>query len=168
LKHYDFNPDSQMSPGIAILHSMVTYNFQRLKLLVDGLTQAEIDYKGPNNELNSIAQLLRHLTVVDFHWVYRLQSSEIPLGYIAKYGSMYDADGKLPLVKNIPLQTLIDEYDQIQEMFREICMNLSDKDLLKVVPFENGNSSTVRWGIWHVADHSRHHCANIVHIKQML
>jgi uncharacterized damage-inducible protein DinB len=167
MQQYDLNPDTEMSPIIGLLHSMVTYNFIRLKRLVDGLTQEEIDYKGPKDEHNSIAQLLRHLVVVDLHWVYRLQSSEIPTKLKEKFGPMYDADGKLPMIKNVSLQTLIEEYDQIQEMFRELCKRIRDEDLLEVVPFQNGNSSTTRWGIWHIADHSRHHYANIAYMKKM-
>lgn len=168
MSQFDLKPDIRMTPTIGLLHSMVTYNYERLKRLVQGLTQDQIDYRGPDNDLNSISQLLRHLSVVDLHWVYRLQSLEIPKDYIAKYGPMYDSDGKLPYVKDIPLKTLIEQYDLIQEMFREVCMKLSDDDLLKDVPFENGHSSTVRWGIWHVADHSRHHYANIVHLKKRM
>jgi uncharacterized damage-inducible protein DinB len=168
LKQYDLNPEEHMAPIVGLLYSMVTYNYLRLKRLVDGLTQEGIDYKGPNNELNSIAQLLRHLAVVDLHWVYRLQSSDIPNELKEKFGPMYDQDGKLPLVNNISLKTLIKEYDHIQEMFRSVCEGLRDNDLLNVVPFENGNSSTVKWGIWHVADHSRHHYANIAYIKKLL
>jgi uncharacterized damage-inducible protein DinB len=107
------------------------------------------------------------LAVVDLHWVYRIQSSDIPTELKEKFGPMYDTDGKLPMIKNISLQTIIEEYNQIQEMLREVCKGLRDEDLLKVVPFENGNSSTIRWGIWHVADHSRHHYANIAYIKKM-
>ncbi|KIL36334.1 hypothetical protein SD71_08575 [Cohnella kolymensis] len=155
-----------MSPTVGLLHSMVTYNYQRLNRLVIGLTQDQIDYKGPNNELNSIAQLLRHLAVVDLHWVYRLQSSEVPSELTGKFGPMYDEEGKLPSVRNVPLHVLLEEYEQIQDMFREVCKKLSDADLDKVVPFENGNSSTIRWGIWHIADHSRHHYSSIVQLKK--
>jgi uncharacterized damage-inducible protein DinB len=168
LKQLDFDLNTEMSPVIGLLHSMVTYNYARLNRLIDGLTQDEIDYKGPMNELNSIAQLLRHLAVVDLHWVYRLQSFEVPTELIEKFGPMYDKDGKLPMIKYISLLTLMGEYDQIQRMFREVCRKISDEDLLKVVPFENGNTSTIRWGIWHIADHSRHHFANIVHMKKLL
>ncbi|OWA33536.1 hypothetical protein B9G55_22820 [Saccharibacillus sp. O16] len=139
---------------------MVIYNYQRLKRLVGGLTQEEIDYKGTNNELNSIAQLLRHLAVVDLHWVYRLQSMDIPKELKERFGSMYDADGKLPFIKDISLETLLGEYDYIQDQLKDVCTKLSDDDLVRIVPFENGNTATIQWAIWHVADHSRHHYAN--------
>ncbi len=165
MKVYDFTPEPQMSPVIGLLHAAVKYNYDRLKRMVDGLTQDEIDYRGPLGESNSIAQLLRHLMVVDLHWVYRLQSKEFPLELIKSFGPMYDQDGKLPMVKNIPLHALLDDYERIQQMFREVCLTLTDDDLPKTVPYENGNSATVRWGIWHIADHSRHHQA---HIQKLL
>jgi hypothetical protein len=145
LKIYDLHADPSMSPNIGLLHAMVVYNFQRLKRLVEGMTQDEIDYKGPHGELNSIAQLLRHLAVVDLHWVYRLQSASVPSELLEAFGPMNDEDGKIPLIKNVSLQTLLDEYMQIQEMFRGVCLKKTDDDLDEVVPFENGNRATVRW-----------------------
>ncbi|GJM69162.1 hypothetical protein HMSSN036_13780 [Paenibacillus macerans] len=166
MKQIDLQPVTGMSPVIGLLHAMVRFNFLRLKQAVEGLTQKEIDYKGPKGGQNSIAQLIRHLTVVDLHWVYRLQKAEVPAEYTAKFGPMYNADGKLPMVKNVPLQTLLEDYEQIQEMLKEVCLKLDDDELLKEVPYENGNTATVRWGIWHIADHSRHHYAHIVGLKK--
>lgn len=166
MKHLDLEPDSDMTPVIGLLHSMVIYNFERLKRLLAGMTQNQMDYKGPNHDQNSIAQLLRHLTVVDLHWVYRLQSRQVPTELQTKFGPMYDADGKLPTVTNIPLHTLVDEYEQVQAMLHHVCLNITDSDLDQTVPYEAGKTATVRWGIWHVADHSRHHYSNIVQMKK--
>lgn len=69
-----FDPVPRMSPTVGLLHAAVTSNYERLKRLVAGLNQTAIDYRGPQHQMNSIAQLLRHLAVVDLHWVYRLQS----------------------------------------------------------------------------------------------
>jgi uncharacterized damage-inducible protein DinB len=166
LKHYDFDPNPNMSSNTALLHSMITYNYQRLSRLVEG-TEDLLDYKGPTNDLNSIAQLLRHLAVVDLHWVYRLQSLEIPVKIKERFGPMYDDNGKIPMIVNIPLETLIDEYDQIQEQLKEVCMRITDEELNNTIPFENSYSASIRWGIWHVADHSRHHYANIAYLKKL-
>lgn len=168
MKVFDLEPDPQMSPTIGLLHATVKYNFRRLKRLVKDLTQEEIDYKGPNGKDNSIAQLLWHLAVVDLYWVFRLQSTSVPDELMEKYGPMYDDDGKLPNVARVSLKTLLDQYEVIQEMLREVCLKLTDEDLCREVPFENGNLATVRWGTWHIADHSRHHYANIVHMKKLV
>ena len=168
MKVFDLEPESQMSPAIGLLHATVKYNFLRLKRLVKDSTLEGMVYKGSSSEYNSIAQLLRHLAVVDLHWVYRLQSAKVPLELEEKYGPMYDESGKLPDVEEVRLQTLLDEYEVIQEMLRKVCLKLTDDDLCREVPFENGHRATVRWGIWHIADHSRHHYANIVHLKRMV
>jgi hypothetical protein len=81
---------------------------------------------------------------------------------------MYDDDGKLPSIKDIKFQTLIEEYDQSQKMIRDVCLMKTDNELDQVVPFENGNTATVRWGIWHIADHCRHHYSNIVQLKKFM
>jgi uncharacterized damage-inducible protein DinB len=155
-----------MSSNTALLHSMITYNYQRLRRLVEG-TEELVDYKGPTNDLNSIAQMLRHLAVVDLHWVYRLQSLEIPVQIKERFGPMYDDHGKIPMIENILLEILLDEYDEIQKQLKEVCLRIIDKDLNNTISFENGNSASIRWGIWHVADHSRHHYANIAHLKKL-
>lgn len=166
MRVYDFQPNSEMSPTIGLLHGMVTYNFERVARLVQGLTQKQLDYKGPGSNRNSIAQLLRHLAVVDLHWVYRLQSKDIPNEQKEQFGPMYDSLGKLPMVENLSLETMLEQYRQIQNLLTEVCKGLTDDKLEDLVPFENGNSATVRWGIWHIADHSRHHYANIAHLKK--
>ncbi|MCM3783429.1 DinB family protein [Neobacillus mesonae] len=166
MKHYDFEMNQEMDSTVGLLHSMVIYNFERLKRFVRDLSQEEIDYRAPKEEQNSIAQLLRHLAVVDLHWVYRLQAKEVPEVWIHKLGPMIAEDGSLPVVRNISLNTLIQEYEQIQEMFRNVCMSIRDSQLEEQVPFENGNTASIRWGIWHVADHSRHHYAQIGALKK--
>ena len=52
-------------------------------------------------------------------------------------------------------------------MFRLECIKLLEKDLTKVVSYENGQTATIRWGIWHIADHSRYHQAHISLLKKL-
>ena len=166
MKHYDLSPDLAMSPTVGLLHAMIDYNYRRLLRLVEG-TEELLDYRGPRGELNSIGQLIRHLTVVDLHWVYRLQSRQVPKAQIQRFGPMYDEDGKLPAVQGLTLTALLSEYEEVQEELKRLCRGLQDEDLERVVPFENGHSASIRWGIWHIADHSRHHYANIAHLKKV-
>lgn len=168
LRTYDFQPDLRISPQIGIYYAMVTSNYERLIKQVEGLTQEQIDDRGLTNDRNSIAQLLRHIAVVDLHWVFRLQKNGIPEKLSNEFGPMYDKDGKLPFIEKVPLQTLLNQYKHIHDLFRDVCMHLTDEQLEDIVPFENGRSATIRWGIWHVADHTRHHYANIVQAKRYL
>ncbi len=54
-----------MEPVVGMLYSMVDGNYKRLKTIVAGMSQEELDYKGPNQKYNSTAQLVRHLAYVD-------------------------------------------------------------------------------------------------------
>jgi uncharacterized damage-inducible protein DinB len=74
---FDLRPNNKMDHIIGLLHATVSDTYLRLKELVRDMTQEEIDYKGPNGDLNSTAQLLRHLAVVDLHWVYRLKGEPV-------------------------------------------------------------------------------------------
>ncbi|MBE5103368.1 DinB family protein, partial [Bacillus aryabhattai] len=62
-----------MESSVALLYATVADTYKRLKLLVMDVDQEELFFKGVNNEMNSIGQLLRHLAVVDLHWVYRFR-----------------------------------------------------------------------------------------------
>jgi hypothetical protein len=36
----------------------------------------------------------------------------------------------------------------------------------KAVNYENGVKATIRWGIWHIADHNRYHQAHINQLRK--
>lgn len=76
---------------------------------------------------------------------------------------MIDANNKLPLVKGKSRNTLIADYETVIKMLEETCTELTDADLNRVVLFghENEKQATIRWGLWHIADHSRYHQAHI-------
>jgi hypothetical protein len=63
----DLQLDDEMEPSVALLYATVADTYKRLKLLVMDVDQEELFFKGANNEMNSIGQLLRHLAVVDLH-----------------------------------------------------------------------------------------------------
>jgi uncharacterized damage-inducible protein DinB len=134
-----------------------------LQFITAGMPQEEVDYKGPNNSLNSTAQLIKHLMYVDLNWVYRLKGQPLPLSLKEQYGPMIDANNKLPMVKDKSLHLLLSDYEGVMQMLKETCVQLNDADLDRVVTFghENEKQATIRWGLWHIADHSRYHQANI-------
>ncbi len=80
---------------------------------------------------------------------------------------MIDPTGQLPSVQDTTTIDLINEYEKVQTMFRLECINLSEKDLTKVVSYENDQTATIRWGIWHIADHNRYHQAYIGLLKKL-
>ncbi|WP_316245034.1 hypothetical protein [Gracilibacillus massiliensis] len=60
------------------------------------------------------------------------------------------------------------ECQSLLVMFNDICLNLTDADLDKVVQFgfNNEKQATIRWGIWHMADHNRYHQAHINQLRK--
>ncbi|MDP4095401.1 DinB family protein [Paenibacillus sp. P96] len=164
---FDLAPQQGMTPVIGMLHAAVEDTYHRLQATCAGLSEEELYYKGPNGSLNSIAQLLKHLAVVDLHWVYRLRGESVPDELVQQFGPMATEEGRLPEIEGVPLEDLFSQYDRVQDMFRQACLILTDEDLERKVPYENGAEATVRWGIWHIADHSRYHQAHMAWLKKM-
>jgi len=162
----DLRGEPNMEPFVGMLYSMVEGNYERLKSIVAGMGQEELDFKGPNQKYNSIAQLLRHLSYVDLSWVFRIKGEVIPEEYVAKFGPMLDENNELPQIKDISLDVIIKQYNDVISKFKSICYQLTDKQLNRIVEYENGNKATIQWGIWHIADHSRYHQAHINQLRK--
>ncbi|GAA3402263.1 DinB family protein [Paenibacillus hodogayensis] len=160
---YDLQGEADMSPIVGILYSAVKENSQRLQSITYGMSQEEVDYKGPNNNFNSTAQLIKHILYVDLIWVYRMKGQPLPHSLKEQYGPMIDANNRLPMVVGKSLDTLMSNYEGVLKMLKDTCTYLSDADLDQVVTFghENEKQATIRWGLWHMADHSRYHQAHI-------
>lgn len=165
---YDLKGESNMTTIVGMLYSAVKENYQRLNCITKDMSQEEVDYKGPNNEFNSTAQLIKHLLYVDLNWVYRIQGQSLPQALIEKYGPMIDGNNKLPMVKGISLNTLMSNYEDVITILKETCAEITEADLDKVVTFghENEKQATIRWGLWHMADHSRYHQAHINQLRR--
>ncbi|WP_413375902.1 DinB family protein [Alkalihalobacillus sp. 1P02AB] len=162
----DLKGESEMDAVIGRLYSMVDGNYQRLKSIVAGMSQEELEYKGPNQNFNSTAQLLRHLAYVDLRWVFRIKGEVIPIKLEEKYGPMLDGNNQLPELKAPSLTVLLNEYDEVISMIKSLCYQLKDEHLNQIVKYKKGNEATVQWGIWHIADHSRYHQAHINQLRK--
>ena len=75
---YDLQGEENMSTIVGMLYGAVKENSQRLKSISEGMSQEEIDYKGPGNQFNSAAQLIKHIMYVDLNWVYRIKGEALP------------------------------------------------------------------------------------------
>lgn len=64
------------------------------------------------------------------------------------------------------LEDLLEFYNRLQKGFRQGCIELTADDLDRTVDYENGKTATNRWGIWHIADHSRYHQAQIAWLRK--
>ncbi|HFK1529157.1 hypothetical protein CON42_08435 [Bacillus thuringiensis] len=155
-----------MEPTVGMLFAMVESNYERLKSIVQGMSQEELDYQGYKQKYNSTAQLIRHLTYVDLQWVYRIKDQPIPEFLEKKYGPMLDENNKLPFINGIPLKSLFTDYDDVFNMFKSTCYRLTNSELNKIVSYENEKNATIQWGIWHMADHNRFHQAHISQLRK--
>jgi len=157
-----------MSPIVGMLYSAVVQNNQRLQFITNGMTQDEVDYKGHDSQYNSTAQLIRHIMYVDLNWVYRIKGQPLPQSFKDQFGPMIDENNKLPMIKGVSLNKLISDYDGVLIMLKDSCTRLIDSDLDTIVAFghENEKQATIRWGLWHMADHSRYHQAHINQLRK--
>lgn len=48
----DLRGETGGEPAVGMLFSMVAGNCQRLKSIVEGMSQEEVDFKGPNGDYN--------------------------------------------------------------------------------------------------------------------
>ncbi|NMM52913.1 DinB family protein [Paenibacillus aquistagni] len=160
---FDLKGEETMSLIVGMLYSAVRENSQRLHFITNGMSQDEVDYKGPDNRFNSTAQLIKHISYVDLIWVYRLKGQILPQTLKEKFGPMIDEQDRLPMVKGISLEMLISNYEIVLGMLKDSCAQLTDEDLDRIVTFghDNEKQATIRWGLWHMADHSRYHQAHI-------
>jgi Protein of unknown function (DUF664). len=160
---FDLKGEPGMAYIVGMLYSAVKENSGRLKLITAGMPQDEVDYRGPDNASNSTAQLIRHITYVDLNWVYRIKGEPLPQALQEQYGPMIDVNHKLPMVKGKSLNILISDYDGVLAKLKEVCTQREDTDLDTVVAFGHNNEkqATIRWGLWHIADHCRYHQAHI-------
>ncbi|UHA73773.1 DinB family protein [Paenibacillus sp. 481] len=165
---HDLQGEANMSSIVGMLYSAVKENSQRLQLITHGMLQEEVDYKGLNNNFNSTAQLIKHIMYVDLNWVYRIKGQPLPQSLKEQYGPMIDENNRLPMVKGMSLNTLMSNYEGVLGMLRDSCTQLTDTDLDNIVIFghENEKQATIRWGLWHMADHSRYHQAQINQLRK--
>ncbi|MEH6942754.1 DinB family protein [Bacillus sp. JJ722] len=161
----DLKGESNMEPIVGMLYSAIDHNYFRLKSIIADMSQEELDYKGPNQQYNSTAQLIRHLAYVDLNWIFRIKGEPVPKFLEDKYGPMLDKNNEIPLIYGVSLERILFDYDEVFTMFKSICSQLNDQQLNTTVDYENGAIATIRWGIWHIADHNRYHQAHINQLR---
>ncbi|MCR2802796.1 DinB family protein [Paenibacillus soyae] len=165
---FDLRGGAEMSPIVGMLYSAVRENSMRLQTITSGMSQEELDYKGSLNQYNSTAQLIKHIMYVDLNWVFRISGAPLPQSLKDEYGPVIDGNQKLPMIEGVSLGTLLAKYEGVIERLKNVCSQIKDSDLDRVVTFghENEKQATIRWGLWHMADHSRYHQAHINQLRR--
>ncbi|MBM0066384.1 DinB family protein [Alkalicoccobacillus gibsonii] len=156
----DLQTTHPMHPITNLLFAAIEENYQRLCSIVKDIDQEVLDFKGVGGEENSIAQLIKHLSYVDLLWVYRFKGELIRDELETKYGPMVDGEGNIPDVNGISLDSLLMDYHNVIEQLQDFCLSVYDEHLTDIVEYDT-EQATIRWGLWHLADHSRYHQAHI-------
>lgn len=99
--------------------------------------------------------------------MYRFKGEDVPTTFENKYGPMLNEVGEMPSLRKYTLQELMQDYEAVQQLFHEECMKLTETDLTREVLYEKGETATIRWGIWHIADHNRYHQAHISRLRKL-
>lgn len=162
----DLPAEPGLNPMVGLLHGEIQDAYRRLKRLVGDMSPAELEHKGPGADLNSTAQLLRHLAYIDLGYVFMTWGEEVPADLEAAYGPYEDEAGKMPAVSGVPLDELLGRYDRVQGMVLEACRGWRDADLEHQVRFWDGRPVTRRWILWHMAEHSFWHQGQIRWLKK--
>lgn len=153
-------------PGVAIMQGMIDDAFHRLQRLVGDMHPKELEYQGPNGRLNSTATLVMHLAVTDLSWVGSIGGVPIPPEVRARYGPLEGVHGRLPEIQGYTAHQLLDLYGEVQARMRGMLRTLSDANLTRVIQLPGRPDTTVRWGLWHIAEHSMLHQGHIRWLKQ--
>lgn len=135
--------------------------FMRLGWLVADLTQEELEYRGPYGDLNSIATLLWHIPCADAGWLHLARGEEIPTEYTDE-----DPDGNLLVITGRTAKELLDRYRAILDQWEAYLITLTDADLHRQIQHASEAAATLRWALWHVAEHNIGHQNQMVWLKR--
>lgn len=80
------------------------------------MSQEELDYVGPEGNINSTATLLGHLATVDLAYLHCIKGAPVPDDLNATYGPYQAEDGTLPKVTGKSAAELLGRYRQVLGM----------------------------------------------------
>lgn len=164
----DVRLDPILPPLVALLWGQIEDARRQLQELVAGMDQPALEYRGPTGDDNSTASLLAHLALSDLSFARHCFGTEIPVDVRARFGPNRDEAGRLPVVTGVPAAELLDRVDTAHGYLRRGMAGLQDTDLDRVLPLFRGNDGTLRWVLWHVADHHMLHQGQIRTLKRHL
>ncbi|MBP2018934.1 putative damage-inducible protein DinB [Symbiobacterium terraclitae] len=154
------------APSLAVPLGLVEDAFRRLEKRLEGMTEEEYHFTGPD-DANSTAMLLRHLILVDLTYLHIMMGDLGKLQEIqAKYGPFQDESGRIPGVAGASGSALLEEYRGVIEMVRQYVSGLTDEAAAREVKVPWWpEPATVRYMLWHMASHSSHHQGQIARLR---
>lgn len=155
-----------VAPSLVVPFALVEDAFTRLEKRLEGMTEEEFHFTGPDNP-NSTAMLLRHLILVDLTYLHIMMGELARIPEIeAKYGPFQDENGRMPGVSDATGEALLEEYRGVIEMVRRYVATLTDVDAERTVKVPWWpEPATVRYMLWHMAAHSCHHQGQIARLR---
>lgn len=160
---WDLPVDPELTqPLIAQLYGQLTDAFANLKALVGDMTQEELEYRGPDGNLNSTATLIRHLAMTDQLFLYRFRGEELPEEFVAAF---YMPDHSLPVITGRSQKELLTECTAVREQIKAFLKTRTDADLCQELYMNPRRNVTPRQALWHMAEHSMLHQGHIRWLK---
>ena len=146
---------------VRLLFGQIDYARKSLFWEIEEMTTDELDFRGPEGTLNSTAMLVRHLMAIELWWLHAFQKKPIPTEVLDQFGPLEANDGRIPFVSGLTAPDLLSQYVRVHAMLREYVWALTSADLDRVITLSDEMETTVRWGLWHLAEHSMLHQGQI-------
>jgi uncharacterized damage-inducible protein DinB len=157
-----------LPPALAVPFGQIENAHRRLTRCVQEMSQAEVDFLGPNGNRNSTGTLIAHIALTD--WVYFLCIKGEPVTEEPHpiLGAYEDAEGNLAPVSGVPVSDLLARHRWVIEQIRaylELCTEAEALRAVKVPWWPE--EATVRYVLWHMAGHCMHHIGQITRLKEL-
>lgn len=154
-----------IAPALSTPFALVEDAYLRLTRRIGEMSEAALHYAPPGS-VNSTAMLLRHLAVVDLHYLHAIMGKAVPEELARKYGPFEDEQGQIPQVEGATGAQLLEEYREVLQMGRAYMEGLTDEDATRPVTIAWWpQPATVRYVLWHMASHSSFHQGQIVRLN---
>lgn len=144
-------------PQLSLLFGQIESAEQWLTWLIEDCTPAELTYRGPAGDRNSIATLVLHIAGCNLKWLYELFQREPVPAPLRERFLFHDDDGPMPEMTGYSADQLLALHRESVARLREYLLTLSDGDLDRRISMGPDMEATVRWGLWHLAEHSMLH-----------
>ena len=144
-----------MKPVVAVVQRMLDEQAERYGKVVDGLPAEALNWRPGNEETNSVAQLVRHVTAVQ--WVLLARALGEPFEHDHKHSLRND-----PATKE-ELQVLIADAKAKKD---DALARLDGMDMSEAIPTPSGPALRARYVI-HTADHGQEHLGHAELTKQL-
>lgn len=155
-----------MSPGVGMLYAALAEVRRNLKREAGRMTQAQIEYAGPDGDLNSAATLLAHLARAEAGYAHLIREGRpAPEEWRSRFGPAQTGE-RLPAVTGRSPEELLAVLDRSHAYMRETCLGLTDADLHRLIEGPRARLS-VAWILWHVGEHEAGHLGQILTLQRM-